>query len=71
MQRNVFLMNCGQCLTLEELRFVMSNDLRVIKEDIENNINATNTSDASETVATDDIAVDKEPENIPEEIHHK
>ena len=67
MQRNVFLMNCGECLTLEELRFVMSNDLRVIKEDIENS-NDTNVSDVSETVTTDDIAVEKEPENIPEEI---
>ena len=70
MQRNVFLMNCGQCLTLEELRFVMSNDLRVIKEDIENSndTNVSDVSDVSETVTTDDIAVEKEPENIPEEI---
>jgi len=67
MQRNVFLMNCGECLTLEELRFVMSNDLRVIKEEFEN-LEHTNVSDVSETVATDDIAVEKEPENIPEEI---
>lgn len=47
MQRNVFLMNCGQCLTLEELRFVMTNDLRVIKEDFEN-FTETNISNATD-----------------------
>ena len=46
MQRNVFLMNCGQCLTLEELRFVMTNDLRVIKEDVQNSKD-TDTFDVS------------------------
>ena len=64
MQRNVFLMNCGQCLTLEELRFVISNDLRVIKEDFETSIsNADADADVSDV-----ITGEKEPEIIPEEI---
>ena len=74
MQRNVFLMNCGQCLTLEELRFVMTNDLRVIKEDFEN-FTETNISNATDVMGVSDvsdvsdvIAGEKEPEIIPEEI---
>ena len=74
MQRNVFLMNCGQCLTLEELRFVMTNDFRVIKEDFEN-FTETNISNATDVTGVSDIsdvsdviAGEKEPEIIPEEI---
>ena len=71
MQRNVFLMNCGQCLTLEELRFVMTNDLRVIKEDFEN-FTETNISNATDVTGVSDVSDvitgEKEPENIPEEI---
>ena len=37
---NLFLMNCGECLTLDELRFIISNDLRVVKRDVEADVEA-------------------------------
>ena len=48
-------MNCGQCLTLEELRFVMTNDLRVIKEDFEN-FTETNISNATDVMGVSDVS---------------
>lgn len=69
---NLFLMNCGECLTLDELRFIISNDLRVVKRDVDADVEAdveadAGTSDVPEE--TNEVPVIEEQEEQQEQQH--
>merc|ERR1711991_838193 len=59
---NLFLMNCGESLTLDELRFIISNDLRIVKRDVEADVG---TSDVPEE--TNEVPVIEEHEEQQEQ----
>lgn len=70
--RNVFLMNCGQCITLEELRFIMASDLRIIKEvvdDVEDSEVVEVEEQVSDSIVVDDVdVVDNMDNNVANDV---